>query len=251
MRIKQLTMSEEEKQQAANNKAEMKNSRGGLFSGIKYIFKNKQLRWLALILGIITIGGNIGTNYEPMLTFGYATHMIDSGMSLDQAKAAAATQFVNQALILFPVGSALIQLISGFISDKVGRKKVSIVLLTTTIASFLIAYFGARFVWNVYLVGIFTGITAGALVATNDSVNLMVAESTPTNLRSSTAAAFPIISGVLSLLGMFLCTGLQNIFGDIHIGLILLLMAVPPFVVGLALLMFKTRETKGANLEEL
>ena len=105
--------------------------------------------------------------------------------------------------------------------------------------------------WNVYLVGIFTGITAGALVATNDSVNLMVAESTPTNLRSSTAAAFPIISGVLSLLGMFLCTGLQNIFGDIHIGLILLLMAVPPFVVGLALLMFKTRETKGANLEEL
>ena len=251
MRIKQLTMTPEEKEEAERNKAAMKNSRGGLLSGIKYIFKNKQLKWLALTLGIITIGGNIGTNYEPMLTFGYARHLLDAGSTLELAKSTATTEFVNRALILFPLGSALIQFVSGFISDKIGRKKTAIVVLVTSIAAFLIAYFGARNVWNVYLVGILTGVVAGGTVAANDCVNLMVAESTPTNLRASTSAAFPIISGMLSLIGIFACTILQNIFGDIHIGLILLLMAVPPFTIGLILLMFKTKETKNVDLEQV
>lgn len=251
MRIRQLTMSEEEKEAALQNKKQVEQSRGGLLSGLKYIFQNRQLKWLALALGIITIGGNIGTNYEPMLTFGYARHLLRTGASLDEAKTTAALLFVNRALILFPVGSALIQFAQGFISDRAGRKKTSLIVLAVCIGSFLLSYFGALQVWSPYLVGFLTGITAGGCVAANDSISLMVAESTPTNLRSSTSAAFPILSGMLSLFGIVLSTALQNIFGDIHIGLILLLLAVPGFTLGLFILMTRTKETMGTNLNEI
>lgn len=251
MRIKQLSMTEEERKAAKENKKKEQTSRGGLFDGIKFIAKNKQLRWLALALGIITIGGNIGTNYEPMLTFGYAKHLLNDGIALDIARNTASTEFVSKALVMLPIGSALVQLANGFISDRIGRKKCALTMLSLCIASFILAYIGAEFVWNVYLVGLFTGIVVGSVVAANDSVSLVVAESTPTNLRSSTSAAFPIISGMLSVIGILLCTVLQNIFGDIHIGMILLVLAVPSFAIGLLILLFKTKETKGTNLEEI
>lgn len=245
-RLHQLRMTEEEIAQAKEKK-QASNARGGLIQALVHSMRNKQLRWLIIAQGFIMFGMVVTTYYESIMTNGYAQQFLAQGMTLEAARAEA-NVFVTQALMTFSVGSALFQLFPGFLADSLGRKKTAVIMTCSLLVSFLIFYFGSGNSMNPYVVGFFAGATVGAYWYTNDLMGLMLSESTPTNLRASVMSVQPIISGNIYALSLVLTMLLPNILGDNAIGMVTLCTFVPGMAIGLLLMAWKVRETKGVEM---
>lgn len=249
-RIAYLNMSEEEREAAKRDKGAEK-AQGGILPAVRFCFGHKQLRWLLIGGGFMMWGGIMTSYYETTMTYGYAAQFLAGGASLAAAKTSA-VPFVTQALFLFPVGSALFQLLQGFLSDGWGRKPTAITMCACAVTSFLLFYFGANKNWNPYLVGFFCGGAIGSYWAALDIVGgIMCSESTPTNLRSSVLAVQPLLSGIFAALALLGGLALINIFGDAYAGLLSLGIAVPGMVIGLVIISFKVRETRHVDLEKI
>lgn len=249
-RLEYLYMSDEERE-ALNHQKVPENSQGGIISALKYCFMNKQLRWLMIGGGFVTWGLIMTQFYETVLSNGYSTQFIDLGMSVEMSRAEA-MPFVTQALLMFPIGSAIIQLIQGFISDRLGRKPAATIMCISSVTMYVLFFFGSKQGWNPYLIGLFCGGAIGGYWAAQDTTGgVMCSESTPTNIRSSVMAVQPILTGVFSGIILFAGIALVNVFGDAHAGLISLCGAVPGMVIGLLIIASKVKETKNVSLDEV
>lgn len=245
-RIKQLTNPEAE----TMLKAKEDGSQGGFANALKFCFKNKQMLFIMIAGGFIMFGMLITKNYETIINYGFMQQHLDSGMAFDEANALAVNS-VSKALMLFSVGSAALQLITGFIADKFGRKSTVIVMSSFMLVFYLLFYFGSYNGWNEYFVGFCSGAAVGSYWATGDMVTLMCSESAPTGIRVSVATVRPIITGIIYAIGMLTNMILSNILGDAKIGTILLCIVVPGMILGIVILMLKVKETRGVNLEEI
>lgn len=245
-RLRQLRMTEAEIVSAKGQKQDVE-AQGGLIKALKYSLKNKQIRCLLISGGFIMFGMVITMYYETILTNGYAQQFLAQGMVLEQAKAEA-NVFVTQALMLFSLGSSIFQLFPGFLADKFGRKKTAIIMSCVLLVSYLIYYIGANNAISPYIVGFFCGAAVGSYWYTSDLVGLMLSESAPTNLRASIIAVQPLVSGSIFFFAMAAAMILPNIFGDSSIGLISMCIVVPGMVLGLILMAWKVKETKGVDM---
>lgn len=241
-----LQMSDEEKEEAKKNNQDVE-SQGGLIQAFKFAWKHKQMRWILIATGFIEFGMVITMYYETILTYGYAQQFVAAGMAIEAAKKEANT-FVTQALLLFSIGSAIMQLFPGFIADKWGRKTATMSMVITLIVSAILFNIGAMKAWNPYFVGLLCGIASGSCISSIDMVGLMCSESAPTNLRSSIMAVQPIVSGAIYAISMVLAIVLVNILGDAAIGMTCLCISIPGLVIGLVILFLKTKETKGVDM---
>lgn len=241
-RLHYLRMSEEEKKAAKESKSKQENG-VGLIAALKFAFTHKQIRWLFIAGGFVSFGQLVTQYYETILTFGYARQFLDAGMELGDARVEA-TVFVTQALMLFSVGSAVINLVSGCIADKWGRRINMIAMCATSLASFLLFYVGANLSWNPYVVGLLCGVSVYSYWCGGGMVGLMCSESSPTNIRVSVVAVQPIVNGLIFMLASTSVTILGNILGDMAIGTTCLLVSAPGMALGLILMMLKVKETK-------
>ncbi len=245
-RLRQLKMTDEEIAAAKEKKLAL-DAQGGLIKALKFGLRTKQLRWLMISCGFIMFGMVVTSYYEAIMANGYAQQFLAQGMTLDAARAEANT-FVTKALMTFSVGSALFQLFPGFLADKFGRKNTAIAMTCSLLISFLIFYFGSNNAINPYIVGLFCGATVGAYYYTSDLIALMVSESSPTNLRASMLAVQPLVSGTIYASSMILTMILNNILGDTAIGIVTLCTFVPGMTLGLILMAWKVKETKGVDM---
>lgn len=245
-RLRQLKMTDEEKAEARAKKQDQE-SKGGLIKALKFCFTHKQIRWMFIAGGFISFGMLVTQYYEVILTFGYAQQFADAGMAMDAARAEA-TPFVTQALMPFAIGNAIATFFPGFIADKWGRKPTMIVMCVCTIVTFLGFYVGSSMALNPYLVGLLCGACVGSYWAAGDMVGLICTESAPTNLRASVMAVQPMVNGMIFMLASTCMTVVSNIMGDAAIGTTVLLVAIPGMALGLTMMMFKVKETKGVDL---
>lgn len=249
-RLKYLNMTDEEKENAKASKNSSE-SQGGLIAAMKFVAKHKQLKWLYAAIAFGTMGVLVTMQYQTIISYGYAQSYLTQGLfsTMESALDAASVGAVTSALFAFPIGSGLIQLSHGFISDKWGRKAAIVSMAAATVVSLVIFSAGAENAWNPYLVGLFSGVCVGSFWACTDINCMMVSESSPTNLRSS------IISLQMFALGIgyvvTYCVGIPLItyLGNSSIPTVSLCLALPSMIVSLLILIFKTRETKGVNLE--
>lgn len=240
-RIKQLT---------AEDEGFIKPEEGGLINGFKYCFKNKQLLFIMIAGGFLMFGMLVTQNYETIMNYGFAQEYLANGVAQEEALKLA-VDHVSKALLLFSVGSAVLQFIPGFIADVFGRKATVIVMSIFMLTFYLLFYFGSRNSWNEYLVGLCCGAAVGSYWATGDMITLMCSESAPTGLRVSVATVRPLITGVIYAISMLLMLILSNVLGDAMIGIICLLTVVPGMVLGIIILMLKAKETKGVELDTI
>jgi MFS family permease len=140
----------------------------------------------------------------------------------------------------------------GFLSDKVGRKITSIVLLSVATVSLLLLYLGAMNHWNEWLLGAFIGLFLAAYWSNGDTYMLMAGESCPTNIRASVMSAWTAAYGVGMVLSMLVGTLVTKHLpdGNVALGLFDILLAAPFFVLSIFFLLTKVKETKGAHLED-
>lgn len=245
-RLRQLKMTDEEKKAAKERKSKEENG-VGLWAALKFCVTHKQIRWLFIGGGFVSFGMLATQYYETIMTFGYARQFLDDGIALESARVQA-TSFVTQALMLFSLGSAAINLVSGFIADKWGRRPNTIAMCAVSLASFLLFYIGSNLSWNPYFVGLLCGVCVGSYWCAGGMVTLMCSESAPTNIRVSVVAVQPMVNGIIFMLASTCVTILGNILGDAAIGTTCLLVSAPGMAIGLIMLMLKVKETKGVDL---
>ncbi len=248
-RIRYLSMTEEELQ-AEKLRKTAQDSQGGVIDALKFGFSHKQLRWVFICFALAGIGVIGSMNYQAILTHGYAQSIY--GSNAKEFLDLVSVKEVSQALILYPIGMALSQVIMGFISDKKGRKAAAITVATNCVISFVIFALGARMNFlTPEIIGFFCGTFVGSYYSTNDVLIMMASESAPTNLRSSATAAQTVVGFAGYAVGFLTNMVLALIFGDGIIGTVALCLLVPSFVVTIYALVKKTHDTKGIDLDKV
>jgi len=247
-RLKHLRKTEEELE--AEKRVE--NAQGGLVPALKFAMKHKQLRWLYITSAFVNLGFIATLNYQVILSYGYAQNFIEKGLfsSLgEDVMNAVSTGPVTTALFMFPVGCAFAQVIMGFISDSKGRKTAAAITAFNCLVSFILFSVGSTIAWNPYLVGFLCGACIGSYYTTNDVIIMMIGESSPTNLRSSTMSAQFVVTAIGVAVSYGVSLPLITILGNTFTGTVCFGLLVPGFILSLILLARKTHETKGIDMD--
>jgi len=250
-RLRYLRMTDEEREAEKVKKSE-KNAQGGLIPALKFAMKHKQLRWLYISAAIANIGFLGSINYQVILSYGYAQNLINLGQFTDfteELMNLVSTGAVTQALFMFPVGCSVAQVIMGFVSDSKGRKSAAMLTAFNCLLTFVLYYVGATMGWNPYLAGFLCGACIGSYYSTNDVIIMMIGESSPTNLRSSTMSAEFIVVAIGVAASYIISFPLTYIFGNSAVGIICFALTVPGFIGALITMAKKTHDTKGIDMD--
>ncbi len=251
-RLKYLNMTDEELEAEKKSKS-ADGKQGGFFTGLKFAMSHKQLRWVFIVTALTNFGVIITMHYQVVLSYGFAQNYLAGGAygSLDEALNAASVGAVTQALFLFPVGSAIAQLLVGFFADSLGRKKSAIFMTALTITAFVLFTVGSNNAWNPYLVGILCGAAVGAYWGASDVDIMIITESSPTNLRSSIVSAQFLAIGVGYIVAYVIGLPLITKFGNTAVPIITLCLAIPGMTASLIALITKVHDTKGVDLDKV
>lgn len=227
-----LSLSPEERaKQAEVDKKTGTAEQGGVFRALKFIFVNRQLRWI-LIAGFLFFATTFYTSY-------YAT-VLEGAMT---------TELVATALIIYPLVNGTVTIVSGFFSDKLGRKKACLILGGLALVGLLMFVLACRLGWGPVAAGIAYGCSIGGLWSMSDTLILtMPAESSPSGMRASVMGTISVMIGAGMFVGQALFIVLQNF---VSMDLLFLFICVPFMALSLLALMTKVKETKNADLDNI
>ena len=204
---------------------------GGVFRALKFIFKTPQLRWI-LISGFLFFATTFYTSY-------YAT-VLEGAMSTDM---------VASALIIYPFFNGLVTIASGFFSDKLGRKKVCVLLGSLALVGLALFVLSCRLGWGPLAAGIAYGCSIGGLWSMSDTIILtMPAESSPSGMRSSVMGTISVMIGAGMFIGQILFIVCQNF---LPMDLLFMIICVPFMALSLLVLLTKVKETKNVDLDNI
>ena len=205
-------------------------SQGGVKDAVKFIFKHKQMRAIALC-AFVFVASTGGTNY-------YESIMKTGGMTTNQ---------ITTAMFFIPLINAAMTAISGFITDLLGRKRSVVVHTGIALVGLVCFVCSANFGMSPVLVGISYGFFIGGLWSAADILFILLpGESTPTNLRVSVVGTMGIMSGVGNVISVAIMT-VGMLFVE-SIGLLYLCVAIPFLLMAMFILITKVNETKGVDL---
>lgn len=235
-RINYLRMTDEErKAEEEQKKKEKVSSKGKVLQAFKYVFKTKQLRYLAIAGMLLAASTGITSYYETILS---STYQGDA-------------RLVTIPIMVFPFANAAITFLAGFLVDGIGRKKSTIYLGSLALFCVILFMVGASLHWPLVLVGIFYGCFLGGIWSISDLIFLVIpTESSPTDYRAS-------ILGALSLLFSVGCgiavaiTGIASMIGGINMGIFCICYGAPLLATSILIILFKVKETKGTDLEKV
>ena len=231
-RRKFLSMTPEERQaKQEENKETSTSEEGGVFKAIKFIFSNRQLRSI-FFAGFIFFATTFYTSY-------YAT-VLEGAMT---------TEAVSAVLVVYPLFNGILTILSGFLSDKMGRKNVCLVLGGVALIGLLVFVLSCRFGWGAFVAGCAYGCSIGGLWSMSDTLILtMPAESTPSGMRSSVMGVMSVLIGAGSFIGQIIFLICQNF---ISMDALFLIICVPFMALSLLILMTQVKETRDVDLEKI
>jgi MFS family permease len=191
-------------------------------------------------------------HYQVVMSYGFAEGIMKmKSIGLEDALNEASIGPVTAALFMFPIGSAIAQLLFGFFADAIGRKKSAIIMSALTITTFILLTVGSHFSWSPYLVGICCGAAVGAYWGTSDIMGIIISESAPTNLRSSVLSAQFLPMGVGYIVAYAVGLPLITVLGNSMVPVVTLCLAIPGLTASLIVLALKVHDTKGVDLDKV
>jgi len=234
-RIEYLKQTDEEREEIKKIHAS-EESQGGIVDAVKFSFKHKQLRNLMFCTVFFFIASIVTSTYNTVLKESYG---------LEETA-------VTTVLFFYPFGNAFYTLISGFFSDKLGRKLTSVIMSISAIINYIMFIISLTFNFPPWLVGLFIGFFMGSYWSAGDTVGgIMFGESAPTNLRSSVVTVQTLVFGIGGLVGQGIAMVCQVFIPVSSFGIMYTLIAIPSMVVSLILLMKNVGETKGLDLTKI
>ena len=230
-RVAYLEMSDEERLAKANlERRAAQEENGGVGKALKFIFKHKQIRAVALCAMVFMFSTGVTGYYESIMKTG--------GMDTAQ---------VTRAMYFIPFCNALMTAVGGFITDALGRKKSAILLSTVAFVGLTMFVLASNMGMSPAIVGISYGFFIGGLWSVSDMLCLIMAgESSPTHLRASVLGSMSLLVGIGSM-GSSIAIMVGMLFVE-SIGLLSLCICGPFMLVALVLLITRVKETKGVDL---
>lgn len=202
--------------------------KSGVLNAMRFIKKHKQLKYIAICAVLVGLSTS-GTQY-------YETIMAGSMSVAD----------ISKAIIFFPLANSVVTFVSGFLADKLGRKKAATVLGIVAMLGLITFIFSAKFGFGAVITGIAFGVFIGGLWSANDIVIIMLPqESTPTEIRASVTGAVFLFSYVGIFLSTVIVIVLQNF---LDMGYLCLGVSVPAMMAAIILMLIKVHETDGTDL---
>lgn len=204
----------------------------GVFAGVKYLLKHRDLRNLMIFHVIFDVGlACVGLYHESMLK--------DAGYSTAEA---------TRALFFVPVMYAACVFVSGFTADILGRKKTILLFGALHIAAFSAFVYGLRHGFSPTALGLLCGVYQGGYWIGRDYMDIMVTEKVPTEIRASVMGADGLIVTVGMAVGYLLCIAGIGVIG---VAFSCLLVTAPCVAAAIIGVWVKVKETKGAVMEEI
>ena len=206
-------------------------AKAGIIPAIKYIFKRKDLRALILIKMLFDAAIIAMTNYESIM---YRANMD--------------TASITTAEFYYPFLYCAAVIISGFLADRIGRKKTVLLFGLICAGSFILFIVSANGLWSPAIVGIGYGLYLGGYWIGRDYMEIISTEMVPTEIRASIIGA----DGLLVYIGMGIGFAFVNI-GMLFMPLWLIcsLFALPCILISVLLLAKYGKETKGVDYETI
>ncbi len=230
-RVEYLRLSDEERAaRSAREKKAADESKGGVIRALKFIFKHRQIRAVAICALVFMSATGVTSYYESIMKTG--------GMDTAQ---------VTQAMYYIPFCNALMTAIGGFLTDGLGRKPSAIILSVVAFTGLTGFVISANNGLSPAIVGISYGFFIGGLWSIADMLCLIISgESTPTHLRASVLGTMSMMSGLGGAIsGIAITVGM--LFVD-SIGILSLCVCAPFMVIAIILLITQVHETKGIDL---
>lgn len=236
-RIAQLSREKDDTDEAtvpakeAANAKKTPEAKAGIIPAVKYIFKRKDLRTLILIKMLFDAAIIAMTNYESI--------MFRANMS---------TEAITTAEFYYPFLYCAAVIISGFMADRIGRKKTVLIFGMICAFSFVFFIVSANGLWNPALVGIGYGLYLGGYWIGRDYMEIISTEMVPTQIRASIMGA----EGLLVYIGMAVGFAFVNVgilFAPLW--LICSIFALPCILISVFLLSRKVKETMGVDYEAI
>ncbi|MDR2201295.1 MAG: MFS transporter [Clostridiales bacterium] len=208
-----------------------KDKKSGIGSAFRYIFRQKQLKWLAVALPVTCCSMYaLIFYYESFLSTVYAT------------------KEVTAALYAQPFTMAGLYLISGFLADSIGRKKTTVVFVFVTVAGFIGFLLLTRSGVSPVIPGLLLGCYIGGFWNITDLNGMMFAESSPTEIRGSVMGVQTILMGIGTAVSLILCMVLLSFM---PLGAMMAAVGLPGVIAGGIVTLSKCKETKGTDLEKI
>ncbi|MBO6158639.1 MAG: MFS transporter [Firmicutes bacterium] len=232
-RISYLKKTDEQRAQEAAMEGAKQS--GGIGEAVRYIIHSRQLRMVAIVLFIFSMGiamsGYVG---EILLAGG---HMTDQDM--------------NTFYIVEPIVYAIFAFFSGFFTDAMGRKNSGVLFGLLAIAGMCVFVFGAKSGIGAVPLAIANGLMFGGLWSLSDLLFLVLpGESAPTHIRATVMAviSYMYFSNlvVTMLVGIF-----YSHIGSARIGIFQLCFFVPIMLFSIIFLKLKVKETKDTDLSKV
>ena len=216
----------------AKEQKKAERNKSGVFNAVKYIFSNKDTKYLMLAHIIFDTG-------MPAIALYYESSMHIAGMS---------TADITKSMFVLPIVYACLTFLSGFVADSLGRKKLVVTASILSATGFILFAVGINNLWNPYLIGGFCGLYQGCYWIGRDYMNIMMTEKVPTDIRASVVGAEGllviiglVVGYILAIVGMLI----------MPVYLTCLVIAVPVVVASAIMLALYVKETKGVNLDEI
>ena len=158
------------------------------------------------------------------------------------------TEAITTAEFYYPFLYCGAVIISGFMADRIGRKKTVLIFGVICAVSFILFVISANSLWNPAIVGIGYGLYLGGYWIGRDYMEIISTEMVPTQIRASIIGA----EGLLVYIGMAVGFAFVNI-GILFLPLWLIcsLFALPCILISVVLLAKKGKETMGIDYEEI
>ncbi len=230
-RVDYLSMSDEERAEKARlEKKAADESKGGVGRALKFIFKHRQIRSVAICTMVFMVSTGVTGYYEPIMKTG--------GMSTAQ---------VTQAMYYIPFFNAGMTLLGGFLTDALGRKRSATLLSIVAFLGLSAFVYCSNTGLSPAIVGISYGLFIGGLWSVSDMLCLLIAgESSPTHLRASVLGTMSLTTGI-GMVVSNVAIAIGGLFVD-SIGIVSLFVCAPFMLAAIILLITQIHETKGVDL---
>ena len=161
------------------------------------------------------------------------------------------TEMVATMLVIYPFFNGIMTILAGMFSDKLGRKRVCLLLGSIAIIGLLVFVMACRMGLGPIVAAIGYGCSIGGLWSMSDTLILtMPAESSPSGMRSSVMGTISVLIGAGMFIGQFAFLGI-NALDIVPMDALFLIICIPFMVISLIILMTKVKETSGVDLEKV
>jgi len=224
-------MEEEEKAEAAKDT--------GVKGAFKFIFHNKQTKYIAIVALLMAISTGYTGKYQ---------NMIESGV----ARGVITADGADIILMFYPLINGIFTLFGGFLTDALGRKKSALILGLWAAVGLGVFAYGCANNLNPYITGFAYGFSIAGLWSISDMLYFIItAESTPTEIRASVVGTMQLIGMVGTGLNMVFNNVVTMVAGSMNLPLVLTAAYLPLMAIALIIMMLKVRETKDVDLDNV